>query len=188
MNLLWNFSTSLWKYLQYWPVSTCSFMSADVFFPSSKTHLVIIEMWNLLTDFPVSYNGLKMLFLAPLWEKWLVVYAQSPDSARRIPASGSSYKKHWWGTPHKLMDRNTARCLEEQITNYASKRQLKITQKSSALVSLRWRKQAETQLIQLGYNDFTLPQDLILHLYVNLCNHNLITAYVSCIPLHLIVL
>lgn len=32
------------------------------------------------------------------------------------------------------MDRNIARCLEKQITNFISNRELKITQKSPALV------------------------------------------------------
>lgn len=34
------------------------------------------------------------------------------------------------------MDRNIARCLEKQSTNFASNRELKITQKSSALVKV----------------------------------------------------
>lgn len=140
--------------------------------------------------FPSELQGAEDAILSTLVRKVIGSMCTEPWFSKnwcRIPASCSSYKKHWWGTPHKWMDRNTARRLEKQITNYASNRDLKITRKCLALVSLRWWKWAEIQLIQQGYNDFTLTQDLILHLNVNLFHNDLITASVTWIPLHPVV-
>lgn len=101
----------------------------------------------------------------------------------RIPASCSRYKKRWRVTLLKWMGRNIARCLEKQITNFVSNRELKITEKSPALVRASADKNGQK------FNEFN-GVIMILHLlriwsgiwmwiYFN---HNLITTAVSWIP------
>lgn len=63
------------------------------------------------------------------------MYALSPDSA--IIGAGSLLHVRVTRNSEaelKLMDRNIARCLGRHITNFVSNRELKITQKSPALV------------------------------------------------------
>lgn len=107
----------------------------------------------------------------------------------RIPNSRASYKKRWRGTLHKWMERNTARCLEKQITNFVSNRELKITQKSAALVRASadesGQKFNEFNRVIMILHLLRIWSDIWMWIYFN---HILITTAVSWIPLYLIVL
>lgn len=107
----WNFSTSLWKCLQCWPMSICTPLKHSgglsllwLFFSWFRNRSGNNRNMKFADRFPSELGWVEAAILSTIVRKVIGSVCTEPWFSKnccRIPASFSSYKKHWRGTPLK---------------------------------------------------------------------------------------